>query len=129
MSGAPSRGARPPTRPCRKERWCQVMNMRLEWPGTPASDQPDRRFLIAVLVFGIVGTAAGIRWLSSGSIVIRGGGARIGVGGGLPHHVPHGNARVAGTIRGDQVLYYPLCGAWIALGTSMVTLAALASFS
>ena len=93
------------------------------------TNQSDRLFLLVVLVFGAAGTAAGIRWLSSGRIVIREGGARVGVGGGLPRPVPQANARVAGVIGANDALYYPLCGAWIALGVSMVALAALSFFT
>jgi hypothetical protein len=92
------------------------------------SGQPDKRFLIFVLVFGIVGTAAGVRWLSGGSITIREGATRVGVGGPPPRPVPQGDARVAGSIESDDLLYYPLCVTWIALGGSMVILSGLAFF-
>jgi hypothetical protein len=91
--------------------------------------QPNKLFLIVVFVFGLEGTAAGAHWLSSGSIAIRQGGARIGVGGGGPRPVPQGNARVAGRIGANHALYYPLCVAWVGLGVSMVGLAALSFFA
>ena len=78
------------------------------------SGPPDKRFLIGVMIFGVVMTAADARWLSRGSIVIREG---------------RGNGPVAGTIHGKSVLYYPLCIAWGALGVSMVALSVLAFFS
>jgi hypothetical protein len=89
---------------------------------------PDKRFLIAVLVFGIVGTGAGFNWLSVGRIVIRQGSTRVGVGP-LPRPNPQEKGWVAGVIEGDDLLYYPLCLAWVALGVSMVTLTALGYFS
>jgi hypothetical protein len=90
--------------------------------------QPDKLFLIVVFVFGVSGAAAGVNWLSSGSIVIRQGGSRIGVGGPGPRPVPQPNAPVAGTIGADHALYYPLCVTWVALGVSMIGLAALSFF-
>jgi len=86
----------------------------------------DKRFLlIAVLIFGGLGTTAGIRWLTSGSIVIRERETHIGIGGGDSRPVPQSNAPVAGIIGVGHLLYYPLCVAWIGLGASMVGLAAL----
>ena len=94
------------------------------------ASQHDKRFLmIAALIFGVLGSAAGINWLTSGSIVIRQRGIRIGVGGGDARPVPQGNAPVAGTIGPGNVLYYPLCVAWIGLGASMIGLAALSFFT
>ena len=90
----------------------------------------DKRWLlIVVLVFGALGAAAGFRWLSSGSIVIREGETQVGVGGPPPHPVPRRNAPAAGTITADHLLYYPLCGTWIALGVCMVVLGVLAFFT
>lgn len=87
----------------------------------------DKRFLlIAVLIFGVLGAVAGLRWLTSGSIVIREERTPISIGGEHSRPVPHDNARVAGKISADHALYYPLCVAWIGLGASMVGLAALA---
>lgn len=97
-------------------------------PGDRAMpSQSEKRWLIVVvLVFGGLGAAAGFHWLSSGSIVIREGETRVGVGGRLPPPVPRPNARAAGTITADDALYYPLCVTWIALGITMLTLVALA---
>jgi hypothetical protein len=89
------------------------------------SNQPDKRFLIVVLVFGVVGTLAGVRWLSSGSIVIREGKTQVGVAAGARPPAARGNSPVAGIIQREDLLYYPLCIAWIGLGTSMITLPAL----
>jgi hypothetical protein len=88
-----------------------------------------RIFLIAVFVFGFLGAGAGYHWLSSGSIVIREGSTRVGVGGRLPPPTPVTNAPAAGVIHGDSVLFYPLCFAWIGLGVAMVALAALTFFT
>ncbi len=93
------------------------------------TSQPDKRFLIVVVIFGVLGASAGYHWLSAGAIVIREGGARIGVGGGLPPPVPQRGARVAGSIGNNDVLYYPLCATWIGLGVSMVALSVLSFFS
>ena len=87
------------------------------------TNRPDKRFLIFVLIFGIVGTAAGIRWLASGSIEIRQG---------SPNRIVTSAASekpaVGKIVRGD-VLYYPLCLAWIGLGSAMIALPALAFFT
>jgi len=91
--------------------------------------EPDKRFLIVVLVFGIVGTAAGVRWLSRGEIVIRRGEGRVSVGAGRPPPAPRPAGRAAGRIGGDHVFYHPICVAWVALGVSMVALSALAFFT
>ena len=93
------------------------------------SSQPDKRFLIVVLVFGIVGTAAGVRWLSHGEIVVRRGQTRVGVGQGRPPPAARPAGPAAGRVGGDHLLYYPICVAWIALGASMVALAALSFFT
>jgi hypothetical protein len=94
------------------------------------TNKPGKGFLIAVLVFGLAGTAAGVRWLAKGEIVIREGRSRTGVGGrGTPSATPQGGGRVAGHIRSDHALYYPLCVTWVGLGVSMITFAALSFFS
>jgi hypothetical protein len=93
------------------------------------TSQPDKRFLIVVLIFGIVGACAGSYWLSSGSIVIRQGGSRSGVGGKLPPPRPQSGARVAGNIGANDALYYPLCVLWVGLGVAMVALSALSFLS
>jgi hypothetical protein len=84
--------------------------------------EADKRFLIVVLVFGIVGTAAGVRWLSHGEIVVRRGQTRVGVGQSRPPPAPRPAAPAAGRIGGDHALFYPICLAWVALGVSMVAL-------
>jgi hypothetical protein len=90
--------------------------------------QQDRRFLIAVLVFGIVGTAAGARWLHTGEIVIRKGTARAGRGGGAVP-VQSSQGPVSGRIGADQLLFYPVCLTWITLGVSMIALSVICFFS
>ncbi len=91
--------------------------------------QLDMRFLIGVLIFGIVGTATGFRWLSSGFINVRGGELRSGVGGKLPPPSPQAGARVTGAINAGDAVFYPVCFSWIGLGIAMVTLAVLSFFS
>jgi hypothetical protein len=95
---------------------------------TTPSGPPDKRFLIVVLVFGIAGTCASGRWLQTGSIEIRGGGTRVGVGGGgLPRPNPQHRGPVAGRIEANNDWqFYPLCLAWIGLGVSMIVLGTLA---
>jgi hypothetical protein len=91
------------------------------------STRPDKRFLIAVLIFGIVSTAAGIRWLASGSIEI---GQGQGYSGRAPIAAqPQANKPVAGRIDSGDLLFYPLCATWIALGSSMTLLSVCAFFS
>jgi len=89
-----------------------------------------RLALIVALIFGILGTGAGVNWLSSGSIVIRGGQARSGPARSLRTPPPsQSDAPVAGAIRSTHLLFYPLCLAWIGLGVSMVGLSTFAFFS
>jgi hypothetical protein len=92
------------------------------------SHADKRLFVLVVLVFGIGGAAAGIRWLAAGNIVIRQGASRMGAGGAQPRPAPQRNAPVAGSIEADNVLYYPLCGMWVGLGVAMVALAVLSYF-
>jgi len=85
------------------------------------SAPPDKRFLLMVLIFGLVAAGASGRWLTSGEIVIRGGKAH-----GAP--APSGHSRVEGTIPRDHVLFYLVAISWGLLRVTMVTLAALAYF-
>ena len=88
------------------------------------TDRPDKRFLIAALIFGIAATGAGVQWLSAGEIVIRGGRPRS-----RSVSVQPSSQEVAGRIQRGDLLYYPLCSAWITLGTSMITNSIMAFFT
>ena len=97
-------------------------------PAPRASRSGKLWLIIAAFVFGIGGASAGFHWLSTGNIVIRQGeysGRRAGV----PQPAPRPDAPVAGSIGAGNVLYYPLCVTWIALGVSMVAVSALCVFS
>ena len=90
--------------------------------------KPDHRFLFVILLFGILGTGAGIHWLSSGSIVIRGGNTRVGRAAAAPQQT-HAEGPAAGKIESSDLAYYPLCAAWISLGITMLVLSTVAIFS
>jgi len=86
--------------------------------------RPDKRFLVAAMLFGIVATAVGIHWLSAGEILIRNG----------PSHarsipVQSATEPVAGRIQKADLLYYPVCVTWTAVGTSAITFSLLAFFT
>jgi hypothetical protein len=89
-----------------------------------SSTQPDQRFLIVVLVFGIAATAAGGYWLKSGSIEIRTKRTRVGVGssGPTPPATRQHKGPVMGRIEAADLAFYPLCLTWLVLGLSMIVL-------
>jgi hypothetical protein len=90
--------------------------------------KPDHRFLFVILLFGLLGAGAGIHWLTSGSIVIRQGKTRAGRATAAAPQPAH-NAPAAGKIEPGDLAYYPLCAAWISLGTTMLVLSTVAIFS
>src|SRR4051794_19665017 len=99
------------------------MTLRIEVT-TNNPGRPDKRFLVAAMLLGIVATAVGIHWLAAGEIVIRDG----------PSHsrsVPVQSAPqpVAGRIQKADLLYYPVCVTWIAVGISAITFSLLAFFT
>jgi len=92
----------------------------------PKSSRADKRWaILAVLVFGIVGVCVGSYWLSTGEIVIRRGDAHSGRRAAVVRPAARPDAPVAGRIASANVVFYPLCAAWIGLGLSMVVLAAV----
>jgi hypothetical protein len=91
------------------------------------NNKHDSWFLIAVLVFGVLGICVGGRWIAEGSIVIRKGGTRVGRAATPPRPAPKG--AVAGTIESSDLLFYPICLAWISLGLTMLTMLSLAIFT
>jgi hypothetical protein len=98
--------------------------MTIRW--TVSTPQPrGKGWLIVVLVFGIVATAASFRWLATGSIEIEQT-ARAGSGAKPPPTAPQATGRPAGRITRDQLLFYPVCVTWIGLGLSMMTLSCIA---
>src|SRR5688572_24892882 len=90
------------------------------------NNQPDKLFLIGVLAFGLAGSAAAARWLSTGEIVI--GEATTRVGARAPGPAPRGGP-VTGRIERSDLLFYPLCLTWLGLGISMTALSVLAFFT
>ena len=93
----------------------------------PRASLSDKLWVIlAVFVFGILGASAGVYWLSTGNIVIRQGESYSGPRARGPRPVPRPDAPVAGSIGAGNVIFYPLCLAWIGLGVAMVALSALA---
>jgi hypothetical protein len=97
---------------------------------TPKSNPAGRRLaLIAALIFGVLAAGAGGTWLSSGSIVIRGGEVHSGSARNLHPAASPTDAPVAGVIRNNNLLFYPLCLSWLGLGVTMVALALLSLFT
>lgn len=90
---------------------------------TPATGRPDWRFLPVVFIFGLAVTVGGVHWLTSGQIEIRAAKSRSRAL--LPQTEP---GAVAGRITSQSWLYYPLCTAWVGLGTAMIVLPLLAFF-
>jgi hypothetical protein len=90
---------------------------------TPSTGRPDWRFLPVVFIFGLAVTAGGAHWLTSGQIEIRAAKSRSRAL--LPQTEPRA---VAGRITPQNLLYYPLCTAWVGLGTAMIVLPLLAIF-
>jgi hypothetical protein len=80
------------------------------------SESPDKRFLIAVLIFGIVAASVSATWLKIGKVT--------------PNHRPSpGYSRVADEIPRGHVLYYFVTIAWGLLGNVMIVLSGLAHLS
>ena len=90
---------------------------------TTTTGRPDWRFLPFVFIFGLAVTAGGVYWLKSGQIEIRSGKSRSRQV--SPQSEP---GAVAGRITSQNLLYYPLCTAWVSLGTAMIVLPLLAFF-
>jgi hypothetical protein len=88
-----------------------------------------RLMLIVALVFGVLGTGAGVNWLRTGSIEIRGGQVRSGPARSLRTPPAASDAPVAGAIRSSHLLFYPLCLTWMGLGLSMIALSTWSIFS
>lgn len=89
------------------------------------SRQDHRIFLIVTLVFGLVASAASIRWVNLGSIEIsKAEHAR----GGAPSPA-QGKMPVVGRVESTDLLFYPLCGAWLMVATSMIIFPVCAFFS
>jgi hypothetical protein len=84
-----------------------------------------------VFIFGLAMTAGDVRWLTSGQIEIRAGESRSrqvaqpAYKNTMPQSEP---GAVAGRITPQSWLYYPLCTAWVSLGTAMIVLPLLAFF-
>ena len=102
----------------------------------PKASKADKRWVIlAVFVFGILEVCAGFHWLSTGKIVIRKGESYSGPASSsgrraaAPQPASRPDAPIAGSITSGNLLFYPLCAAWILLGVSMVALAALCAFN
>jgi hypothetical protein len=79
----------------------------------------DKRFLLVTLLFGILAGGVCASWLNEGQIAIRYGRAH-----GQP--APRNPGPPAGLITKDQLLFYPVCTAWGALGLTMVVSSGLA---
>jgi hypothetical protein len=98
---------------------------------TTPTGRPDWRFLPVVFIFGLAVTAGGVHWLTSGQIEIRAGKSRSravaqpAYENTAPQSEP---GAVAGRITSSNLLYYPLCTAWVSLGTAMIVLPLLAFF-
>ncbi len=91
--------------------------------------QSQKRWLIVVtLAFGLAGSAAAIRWLSTGEIVIRKGATRVGARAPASTR-PQPQGPVAGRIERSDLPFYPLCLSWLGLGLSMMALPVLAFFT
>ncbi len=108
---------------------------RFSFEPAPRASRSDKFWLvIVVFVFGLLGTSAGFHWVSTGNIVIRQGESYSGPRAGAsrvaaPRPAPRPDAPVAGSISSGNVLFYPLCAAWIGLGAAMVALSALSVLS
>lgn len=90
------------------------------------SRQDHRLFLIGTLVFGIVANAAAIRWVRLGSIEIRQGES---TGRGEAPSPDQAKTPVVGRIESTDLLFYPLCAAWLMLATSMIVFPICTFFS
>ena len=88
------------------------------------TDRPNKLFLMVALIFGVVVTAAGTRWLAVGEIAIREGDSSSRSVAAQPV-----SQKVAGRIVSTDLLYYPTCAAWIGLGASLVVLSTTAFFT
>jgi hypothetical protein len=83
--------------------------------------QSDKRILlIAALAFGFAATAASVRWLNIGEIVIRQNTS--------DKTQATTEGPVTGRITSSNPLFYPVCGAWGLFGLTMLVLTPLAYF-